>query len=137
MEPCAAFTPWHDKATGKTTLRYKDGKCLHYYFYVLDKEFGLCYLRVPTWAPFRVQCYGNGHNWLAGQLRQAGIAAEPLDNTFGTLGDSAKAQARADASRSRGCTTPWMRSPPATAPSAPTSGWPITGACCRSSTPPT
>jgi len=97
MEPCAAFTPWHDKATGKTTLRYKDGKCLHYYFYVLDKEFGLCYLRVPTWAPFRVQCYGNGHNWLAGQLRQAGIAAEPLDNTFGTLGDSAKAQARADA----------------------------------------
>ncbi len=22
MEPCAAFTPWHDKATGKTTLRY-------------------------------------------------------------------------------------------------------------------
>ena len=28
MEPCAAFMPWHDKASGKTTLRYKDGKCL-------------------------------------------------------------------------------------------------------------
>ncbi len=48
MEPCAAFTPWHDKATGTTTLRYKDGKCLHYYFYLIDEEFGLCYLRVPT-----------------------------------------------------------------------------------------
>src|SRR4030042_1478500 len=47
------FAPWHDKVTGKTTLRYKDGKCLHYYFYFLDTEFGLCYLRVPTWAPFR------------------------------------------------------------------------------------
>src|SRR3970282_1377144 len=44
MEPCPAFTPWHDKVTGKTTLRYKDGKCLHYYFYFLDTEFGLCYL---------------------------------------------------------------------------------------------
>ncbi len=97
MEPCAAFTPWHDKATGKTTLRYKDGKCLHYYFYVIDEEFGLCYLRVPTWAPFRLQFYCNGHNWLTRQLRQQGIAVEPLDNTFRTLGDSVQAQARADA----------------------------------------
>ena len=97
MEPCAAFTPWYDKVTGKTTLRYKDGKCLHYYFYLIDEEFGLCYLRVPTWAPFRLQFYCNGHNWLAGQLRQAGIAFSPLDNTFRTLGDSARAQALADA----------------------------------------
>ena len=97
MEPCAAFTPWHDKTTGKTTLRYKDGTCLHYYFYLIDEEFGLCYLRVPTWAPFRLQFYCNGHNWLTRQLRRAGIAVEPLDNTFRTLGDSAQAQALADA----------------------------------------
>ena len=97
MEPCGAFAPWHDKASGKTTLRYKDGKCLHYYFYVLDEEFGLCYLRVPTWAPFRLQFYCNGHNWLAGQLRQAGIAVEQMDNTFRLIGDSAQAQALADA----------------------------------------
>jgi hypothetical protein len=97
MEPCAAFTPWHDKASGTTTLRYKDGKCLHYYFYFIDEEFGLCYLRVPTWAPFRLQFYCNGHNWLSGQLRRAGIAVEVLDNTFRALGDSAKAQALADA----------------------------------------
>ncbi len=97
LEPCAAFTPWHDKTTGKTTLRDKDGTCLHYYFYVVDEEFGLCYLRVPTWAPFRLQFYCNGHNWLAGQLRQAGIAVEPLDNTFRVRGDSARAQALADA----------------------------------------
>lgn len=97
MEPCAAFTPWHDKATGRTTLRYKDGKCLHYYFYFLDAEFGLCYLRVPTWAPFRLQFYCNGHNWLAGKLQQAGIAFQPLDNTFRTIADFAQAQALADA----------------------------------------
>jgi hypothetical protein len=97
MEPCAAFTPWHDKPSGKTGLRYKDGKCLHYYFYFLDAEFGLCYLRVPTWAPFRLQFYCNGHTWLAGQLRREGIACEPLDNTFRTIGDFARAQALADA----------------------------------------
>lgn len=97
MEPCPAFTPWHDKTSGRTTLRYKDGKCLHYYFYLIDPEFGLCYLRVPTWAPFRLQFYCNGHQWLAGHLRQHSIAVEPLDNTFRTIGDFAQAQALADA----------------------------------------
>jgi len=97
MEPCPAFTPWHNKATGKTSLRYKDGKCLHYYFYFLDPEFGLCYLRVPTWAPFRLQFYCNGHNWLAGQLQQAGIAFQQLDNTFSSISDFSKAQALSDA----------------------------------------
>jgi len=97
MEPCPAFTPWHDKATGRTSLRYKDGKCLHYYFYFIDAEFGLCYLRVPTWAPFRLQFYCNGHNWLAGRLRQENIAALPLDNTFTDIGDFPRAQEVADA----------------------------------------
>ena len=97
MEPCAAFTPWHDKTSGKTSLRYKDGKCLHYYFYFVDAEFGLCYLRVPTWAPFRLQFYCNGHNWLAGQLRQKDIAFEQLDNTFRMIDNFAQAQEIADA----------------------------------------
>jgi hypothetical protein len=97
MEPCPAFTPWHDKASGKTMLRYKDGKCLHYYFYFIDPEFGLCYVRVPTWAPFRLQFYCNGHNHLAGQLRQAGIAFQQLDNTFTSIADWSRAQSLADA----------------------------------------
>ncbi|MDP2664665.1 MAG: MarR family transcriptional regulator, partial [bacterium] len=97
MEPCPAFTPWHDKATGKTSLRYKDGKCLHYYFYFLDPQFGLCYLRVPTWAPFRLQFYCNGHNWLAGQLQRASIAFQQLDNTFSSIVDWSRAQTLSDA----------------------------------------
>ena len=27
------------------------------YFYFIDKYFGLCYLRVPTWSPFRLQYF--------------------------------------------------------------------------------
>ncbi len=97
MEPCPAFTPWTDKASGRTTLRYKDGKCLHYYFYFIDPAFGLCYLRVPTWAPFRLQFYCNGHSWLAGALEQAGIACAPLENTFRSIGDWQQAQTLSDA----------------------------------------
>jgi len=92
MEPCGSYEPWHNKQTGKTFLRYKDAKCLHYYFYFIDAQFGLCYLRVPTWAPFRLQFYCNGHNWLANRLRQEGISFLQIDNTLIRIGDYARAQ---------------------------------------------
>jgi hypothetical protein len=97
MECCAAFQPWHDKQTHQTAMRYTEAKCLHYYFYFIDPEFGLCYLRVPTWAPFRLQFYCNGHNWLARQLTAEGIAFKQLDNTFIELADWPRAQGLADA----------------------------------------
>ncbi len=87
MEPCGAYQPWHDKRTHHTFLKYTDGKCLHYYFYFLDAELGLCYLRVPTWCPFRLQFYTNGHAWLAAQLTQRGLAFELRDNAFVHIAD--------------------------------------------------
>src|SRR5205807_10560238 len=92
MESCASFEPWHDKSSGRTYVRYKESKCLHYYFYFIDPEFGLCYLRVPTWCPFRLQFYCNGHNWLANQLRKEGIGFTILDNAFLKIDDFARAQ---------------------------------------------
>ena len=68
MECCNTYRPWHDKTTGKTFLKFDQSKCLHYYFYFIDMELGLCYLRVPTWPPFRLQFYMNGHNLLAYKL---------------------------------------------------------------------
>jgi hypothetical protein len=68
MEACSAYKPWHNKTTHKTYLQPDSGKCLHYYFYFMDCEPGLVYLRVPTWAPFRLQFYCNGHGWLAREI---------------------------------------------------------------------
>jgi len=87
MEACTAYKPWHDKQSGKTYVKTTQGKCLHYYFYFLDEELGLCYLRVPTWSPFRLQFYCNGHNWLAAQLRQKGIEFVQQDNAFLRIDD--------------------------------------------------
>lgn len=92
MEECVSFKPWHDKQTHQTYLRPDSGKCLHYYFYFIDEEFGLCYLRVPTWAPFRVQFYCNGHNWLAQQLAKRDLAFTLADNVFLALADPKRAQ---------------------------------------------
>lgn len=92
METCDSFKPWYDKITHKTTLRYTQARCLHYYFYFIHEILGLCYLRVPTWAPFRLQFYCNGHNWLSRRLRQEGIEHAMLDNAFVQCADWARAQ---------------------------------------------
>ena len=96
MEPCASYQPWHNKQTGKTYLRPDDGKCLHYYFYFIDEELGLTYVRVPTWLPCRLQIYFNGHNWLAAQLRKQNISYQLRDNAFVEIGDWRQAQQIAD-----------------------------------------
>jgi hypothetical protein len=96
LEPCTTYQPWHDKKTGRTYLRPDDGKCLHYYFYFIDPELGLCYVRVPTWCPFRLQFYCNGHNWLARQLDAKKINYGLLDNAFTHIQDFAVAQQLAD-----------------------------------------
>jgi hypothetical protein len=92
MEPCPSFRPWHDKPTGKTFLKGRDAKCLHYYFYFIDPVLGLCYLRVPTWAPFRLQFYFNGHNVLARELAKRGVSFTLVDNAFVSIEDLELAQ---------------------------------------------
>jgi hypothetical protein len=91
LEPCASYKPWHDKNTHHTYLKAADAKCLHYYFYFIDDELGLCYFRVSTWCPFRVQVYFNGHAWLANQLRRKEIAFHLQDNAFTHIADYAAA----------------------------------------------
>lgn len=96
MEACSSYKAWHDKRTHQTFLRPTPGKCLHYYFYFIDAELGLIYLRVPTWCPFRLQFYCNGHSWLARQLMAAGIDYAMADNAFLRIDDWAQAQQLAD-----------------------------------------
>jgi hypothetical protein len=92
MEPCPTYKPWHNKKTHRTYLKPDQSKCLHYYFYFIDEKLGLCYVRVPTWCPFRLQIYFNGHHWLATELDKRNIGYELIDNLFVAIDDFAKAQ---------------------------------------------
>ena len=51
MEPCSTYKRWHDKQTVRTFQKPGSGMCLHFYFYFIDEELGLCNVRVPTWLP--------------------------------------------------------------------------------------
>ena len=96
MEACDTFKPWYNKAIGKSYLRKEQGKCLHYYFYFIDEQLGLGYVRVPTWCPFRLQVYINGHNLLASELVNAGIKYTMIDNAFDSIDNIEKAQEISD-----------------------------------------
>lgn len=96
MEPCTTFQPWHDKKSGRTGLKPTSGKCLHFYFYFIHERWGLCYLRVPTWLPFRLQFYCNGHSWLARELQKAGIQFALEDNALVRISDWKRAQQLSD-----------------------------------------
>lgn len=92
MEACPTYRPWHDKASGKTFLKSAQGKCLHYYFYFNDPDIGFGYVRVPTWCPFQLQIYFNGHNIVANQLSKKNIGYSMVDNAFDYIEHFEKAQ---------------------------------------------
>ena len=92
MEACSSYTPWHDKQSGKTFLKGAQSKCLHYYFYFIDPYLGYGYIRVPTWCPFKLQVYINGHNILANELDKQGMKYSMIDNAFDYIEDFSKAQ---------------------------------------------
>jgi hypothetical protein len=96
LETCTEYRPWYDKPSGRAFLRAKESKCKHYYFYFIDAELGLCYFRIPLWAPFRLQFYCNGHSMLATRLRQKRISYDLRDNAFVRIADWQAAQELAD-----------------------------------------
>src|SRR2546426_10200186 len=57
-------------------------KCLVHYFYLLDPEFGFMHVRRPTWFPFTMQVYVNGHDWLARRMNRLRLIFQRLDNAF-------------------------------------------------------
>lgn len=96
METCQTYKPWHDKVSHKSYLKSDQGKCLHYYFYFNDPDVGFGYVRVPTWCPFQLQVYFNGHNLLANQLVKKKIGFSMTDNAFDYIEDFEKAQKISD-----------------------------------------
>jgi hypothetical protein len=54
----------------------------YYYFYLDDAEWGECFIKVCSYAPWGLKVYLNGHEWLKRQLAKEGIGFEALDNGF-------------------------------------------------------
>jgi hypothetical protein len=101
VEQCQSFSI-HRNATSKTLeLVPARRKCLHYYFYYVDREFGFIHMRLESWLPFSIQVYVNGREYLARRLDKAGIGFVKHDNCFSRVDDIKRAQAMLDSLVSR------------------------------------
>jgi hypothetical protein len=94
LEPCQSF----QVLSGEKRPRLVNAtrKCLSYYFYFLDREFGLMHVRIQSWFPLVIQICLNGHEWLAKKLDRHGIAYRKEDNAFLWIEDCDRAQKFAD-----------------------------------------
>ena len=96
VELCHTFSVGPNAKLKKLELRQVPGKCLHQYFYFLDSQFGLIHLRLQTWLPLTINICINGREWLANQMRTAGIGFRQRDNCFVHVDDVAAAQSLLD-----------------------------------------
>lgn len=54
--------------------------CNHYYFYLVDEDFGPLFIKFASYFPYTARVCLNGHEYAKRQLAKEGIAFEALDN---------------------------------------------------------
>jgi hypothetical protein len=96
VEPCMSFEIHGNRRTKKLEITYRRRQCLYLYHYQIHPLFGFMHARIQTWFPFTVYVCLNGHDWLARQMDQAGLAYQRRDNCFPWVEDLAQAQALFD-----------------------------------------
>lgn len=101
VEPCQSFDLRKNPQTKHLDLVPAKRKCLHLYYYFLDREFGLIHVRLETWLPMSIQVCLNGREYLARRLDRAGIGYEKRDNCFTRIDDLPRAQRMLDDLESR------------------------------------
>jgi hypothetical protein len=82
VESCRTYYLCGNRETKKLELKLESGKCQHFYFYHLDREFGLMHLRLQSWFPFQVQICINGRQWLSRQMDRHHMEYAQKDNCF-------------------------------------------------------
>jgi len=92
VEPCQSYAIRRDREARQLVLIPAERRCLHLYFYFIDRQFGLMHVRLQTWLPFTIQVCLNGREWLARQMDRAGIKYEQRDNCFTSMEDLPRAQ---------------------------------------------
>jgi hypothetical protein len=68
----------------------------HYYFYLLDRDFGPLFIKFCSYFPYAMKICLNGHEWLKRQLTQREIPYQPLDNGIRSTEHAARVQRIAD-----------------------------------------
>jgi len=96
QEKFASFrvTKKFSESTGKPFPWLSRGTvmCNHYYFYLVDEDFGPFFIKFASYFPYTARVCINGHEYAKRQLAKEGIAFEALDNGVLSCADPARLQ---------------------------------------------
>jgi hypothetical protein len=92
VEPCLTYALYGRRETKKLAFKIQTGKCQHFYFYYLHREFGVMHLRLQSWFPFTVHICLNGREWLRQQLDRHQMSYAKKENCFTVVSHLAGAQ---------------------------------------------
>ena len=84
QEKATTFRAYRPKRTPSGVAHYEFSRasaCVnHYYFYILDRDFGPSFMKLCSYAPFAGRVWLNGHEWVKRRLQKQGIPFTALDN---------------------------------------------------------
>jgi hypothetical protein len=78
-----AFYPWLVTTTAMVN---------HYYFYCVDRDFGLFFIKFGSYFPYNGKLLINGHEYAKRQLDRLGVTYQDLDNGFLSCNDAGRLQ---------------------------------------------
>jgi len=85
LESCSSFAVVGNHRTHRLEVTKRQRKCLHLYWYLIHPQFGWMHVRIQTWAPYSIQVYVNGREWMCQQLEKRDIAFARSDNKIVSL----------------------------------------------------
>ncbi len=96
QEKTTAFRSYRPRRNSSGVPHYdfaRASACVnHYYFYILDRDFGPSFIKLCSYAPFAGRVWLNGHEWVKRQLQKRGIPFTALDNCLLDAPDAATVQ---------------------------------------------
>jgi hypothetical protein len=92
VEPCPSVRVTQDQETKRLHVKPGQRKCLFFYLYYVDRDFGLMHIRLQSWLPLSIDVWVNGRSWLACQLDREGIGYQRKDNCFTHIDNLPRAQ---------------------------------------------
>ena len=87
VDPAGIKYPWLVRSTAMVN---------HYYFYILDEDFGPLFIKFCSYFPYPAKMCINGHEWLKRQLAKRQIGFEALDNGILSCEEPKRVQRIAD-----------------------------------------
>jgi hypothetical protein len=87
VDPAGIKYPWLIRSTAMVN---------HYYFYIVDEDFGPLFINFCSYFPYAAKMCVNGHEWLKRQLAKRRIAFEALDNGILSCDEPKRVQRIAD-----------------------------------------